>query len=134
MDVCDKHAVRLRRLATGIAALAFAVAPPLASAAGNHPGHGHHGATGPTGPTGPSGPAPRGKAYGWYCRNESKQHVPGQKGTPFSQCVTAMAKLRTGKTSSPRTACAALSKKHSPGQSRTPFSRCVSAGDKLLHD
>jgi hypothetical protein len=28
------------------------------------------------------------------CANESKKHVAGQKGTPFSQCVSAAAKLR----------------------------------------
>jgi hypothetical protein len=27
------------------------------------------------------------------CANESKKHVAGQKGTPFSQCVSAAAKL-----------------------------------------
>ena len=32
------------------------------------------------------------KAYGVYCQDQSKKHVNGEKGTPFSQCVTAMAK------------------------------------------
>jgi len=27
------------------------------------------------------------------CKSESKKHVDGQKGTPFSQCVSAGAKL-----------------------------------------
>lgn len=27
------------------------------------------------------------------CKEESKQHVDGQKGTPFSQCVAGGAKL-----------------------------------------
>jgi hypothetical protein len=74
------------------------------------------------------------KAYGHYCQTESKTHVAGQQGTPFSQCVTAMAKLAHGNTKSPRTACAALSKKHVAGQKGTPFSQCVSAGAKLLKD
>src|SRR5207237_3104025 len=74
------------------------------------------------------------KAYGRYCQNQSKKHVAGQKGTPFSQCVTAMAKLATGKTSSPKTACAAMSKRHAAGEKGTPFSRCVTAGAKLLRD
>jgi hypothetical protein len=60
--------------------------------------------------------------------------VAGQQGTPFSQCVTAMAKLAHGNTKSPRTACVALSKKHIAGQKGTPFSQCVSAGAKLLKD
>jgi hypothetical protein len=74
------------------------------------------------------------KAYGRYCQNQSKKHVAGQKGTPFSQCVTAMAKLATGKTNSPKTACAPMSKKHVAGEKGTPYSRCVAAGAKLLKD
>jgi hypothetical protein len=74
------------------------------------------------------------KAYGRYCQDQSKKHVAGQKGTPFSQCVTAMAKLATGKTDSPKVACGAMSKKHVAGEKGTPFSRCVAAGAKLLRD
>jgi hypothetical protein len=74
------------------------------------------------------------KAYGRYCQNQSKKHVAGQTGTPFSQCVTAMAKLAHGSTTTPRTACAALSKKHVAGQRGTPFSNCVAGGAKLLKD
>ena len=72
------------------------------------------------------------KAYGRYCQNQSKQHVAGQKGTPFSQCVTAMAKAAHGK--APKSACAALSKKHVAGEKGTPFSRCVVAAAQLLKD
>jgi hypothetical protein len=83
----------------------------------------------------PNAPLPaKAKAYGRYCQNQSKKHVAGQQGTPFSQCVTAMAKLATGKTSSPTTACKAMSKKHADGERGTPFSRCVAAGAKLLRD
>jgi hypothetical protein len=74
------------------------------------------------------------KAYGRYCQGQSKTHVAGQKGTPFSQCVTAMAKLANGNTTSPTTACSTMSKKHVAGEKGTPFSRCVSAGAKLLKD
>jgi hypothetical protein len=82
---------------------------------------------------GPNASLPaKAKAYGRYCQGQSKKHVAGQKGTPFSQCVTAMAKLASGTTSSPRTACATMSKKHVPGQKGTPFSNCVSGGAKLL--
>ena len=73
-------------------------------------------------------------AYGKYCKTESKKHVAGQKGTPFSQCVTAMAKLASGQTKSPRVACKDLSKKHVDGQKGTPFSLCVSGAAKLLKD
>jgi hypothetical protein len=83
----------------------------------------------------PNAPLPaKAKAYGRYCQDQSKKHVAGQKGTPFSQCVTAMAKLATGKTDSPKVACSAMSKKHVAGEKGTPFSRCVAAGAKLLRD
>jgi hypothetical protein len=90
-------------------------------------------AQGPTPGPGASLPA-KAKAYGRYCQNQSKTHVAGQNGTPFSQCVTAMAKLANGNTNSPKTACAAMSKKHVTGEKGTPFSRCIAAGAKLLKD
>lgn len=83
-------------------------------------------------PPGPGASLPaKAKAYGKVCDKESKKHVAGQKGTPFSQCVTAMAKLATGTTTSPAKACAALSKKHVAGQKGTPYSQCVSAAARL---
>ncbi len=45
-----------------------------------------------------------------------------------------MAKLASGTTTSPKTACAAMSKQHVAGQKGTPFSNCVAAGAKLLKD
>ena len=45
------------------------------------------------------------KAYGVHCQGESKKHVKGEKGTPFSQCVTAMAKAATNDDLTPRQAC-----------------------------
>jgi hypothetical protein len=84
---------------------------------------------------GPNASLPtKAKAYGRYCQNQSKSHVAGQKGTPFSQCVTAMARLATGRSSSPTTACSSMSRKHVAGEKGTPFSRCVAAGAKLLRD
>jgi hypothetical protein len=91
----------------------------------------------------PSTPGPnaslpaKAKAYGKRCLDldASKKHsdaMPGTKGTPFSQCVTAMAKLATGKTNSPKAACVALSKAHVKGHKGTAFSECVTAGEKLL--
>jgi hypothetical protein len=83
---------------------------------------------------GPNASLPaKAKAYGYYCQGESKKHTPhGDKGTPFSQCVTAMAKLAKGTTSSPKAACSGMSKQHVAGQHGTPFSQCVKAGAKLL--
>ena len=87
----------------------------------------------PTGET-PPGPSAssetKAKAYGKNCQGQSKKHVAGQRGTPFSQCVTAMAKVATGK-ANPTTACKALSKKHVAGQKGTPYSRCVVAAAQL---
>jgi hypothetical protein len=67
-----------------------------------------------------------------FCRDESKKYVAGTPGTPFSKCVTDMAKLANGSTHNPRTACKDESKTHVAGQPGTPFSQCVSGGAKLL--
>jgi hypothetical protein len=113
-----KHTTKLALIATLVTC---ATVPAIGLAAGKPPG------------PGASLPA-KAKAYGRYCQNQSKKHVAGQKGTPFSQCVTAMAKLASGQTNSPKTACAAMSKKHVAGEKGTPYSRCVVAGAKLLND
>jgi hypothetical protein len=124
-------------IAVGVCGLAlFAAGAALAN---GNPGHGKNqtttgsstNQTTSTDTTTTSG-KPQGRAYGFYCQSQSRQHVAGQKGTPFSQCVTAMAKLASGKTDSPRKACAAMSKKHVNGQKGTPYSQCVTAGAKLL--
>lgn len=104
------------------------------------------GATGATGPYNgsnnpgsthkPSTPGPnaslpaKAKAYGKYCP-VSKKHVAGVKGTPFSACVTAMAKAAHNSTLSPQKACANLSKKRLAGAKGTPFSICVRGAAKL---
>ncbi len=84
---------------------------------------------------GPNASLPaKAKAYGKYCDDQSRKHVKGEKGTPFSVCVTAMAKLANGRTDNPREACKAESKKHVKGEKGTPFSNCVKGGAKLLRD
>jgi hypothetical protein len=84
---------------------------------------------------GPNAALPaKAKAYGVYCQGESKKHVAGQAGTPFSRCVTAMAKLASSAANSPTAACAALSRKHVAGQRGTPYSLCVAGAAKLLND
>src|SRR4029077_19028107 len=86
-------------------ALALLSAPAAAVANGPeyqpaHPAHPAH----PT--PGPKAPLPeKAKAYGVYCRGESKKHVKGQQGTPFSLCVTAMAKVATSPKTTPKAAC-----------------------------
>jgi hypothetical protein len=128
-----------------VSGLALVVSPAVALASGSpsNPGAPDNQGTqtaaankpSDTGQPGPGATPPaKAKAYGRYCQNQSKKHVAGQKGTPFSQCVTAMAKLAHGSTTSPKAACAAMSKQHVAGQRGKPFSNCVAAGAKLLKD
>jgi hypothetical protein len=125
------------KIAMVIAALALAAAPALAVAGegnGHGKGHGPHYTpeNGHPETPGPGAPLPeKAKAYGVYCRGESKKHVDGQKGTPFSQCVTAMAKAAHNERLTPAQACKEESKKHVKGQKGTPFSQCVSGAAKL---
>jgi hypothetical protein len=105
-------------LAATAASAALLVAPGLAA--------GDSGTPGPD-----ASAAAKAKAYGVHCQGESKKHVAGQKGTPFSQCVTAMAKLATGTTTSPKLACKSLSHKRVAGQKGTPYSQCIKAAAKL---
>jgi hypothetical protein len=136
-----------RKLVPLVSTLVIAAMPAAALAAGHGTPPANHGTAhrpsepGSQGGThasstpGPNAGLPaKAKAYGVYCRGESKQHVAGQHGTPFSQCVTAMAKLAKGKAHSPRSACKDESRKHVAGRHGTPFSQCVSAAAKLLGD
>jgi hypothetical protein len=72
------------------------------------------------------------QAYGKLCHGQSKQHVARVPGTPFSKCVSDMARLANKSTSNPRTACRDESKKRVAGMAGTPFSRCVADAAKLL--
>jgi hypothetical protein len=113
------------------AAAALLAGPSAPIAAGPPPGPGgvaHRTADTP-GADAPA--ATKAKAYGKHCQGQSKKHVKGQKGTPFSRCVTAMAKVATGEETSPRAACATLSHKHKAGAQGTPFGRCVVAARRL---
>jgi invasion protein IalB len=123
-------------MALGALALATAAAPALASQPTN-PGHGNGQGNGPKYTPAPETPGPsaglpeKAKAYGVYCQDQSKKHVAGEKGTPFSQCVTAMAKTANNEKLTPSKACKGMSRKHVKGEKGTPFSRCVSAAAKL---
>jgi len=69
-------------MVAAMAATVMTVTPmALASGAAAHPGTTH------------TQPA-KAEAYGKYCQGESKKHVKGQKGTPYSDCISAAAKLR----------------------------------------
>ena len=134
----------LSKLAVLTGALALCAAPALAAGQPSdtppdNQGTAHVPANGtshfPETTPGPSAGLPaKAKAYGYYCKTESKQHVAGTPGTLFSKCVTAMAKLANDGTNNPRTACKTESKQHVDGQKGTPFSQCVSAGAKLNQD
>jgi hypothetical protein len=122
------------RIAASAAVVALLLTPGAALAGGpdyapEHPAHPTH----PTHPTpGPKASLPeKAKAYGVYCRGFSKKHLSGQKGTPFSNCVTAMAKAATTPSTTAKSACKALPKTHVDGQKGTEFSRCVVAAAKL---
>jgi hypothetical protein len=114
--------------------IALTAAPALAlgaptGAPGSHGKSSLHKSSTP----GPNASMPaKAKAYGKRCQGESKQHVAGQPGTPFSKCVTDMAKVANGSVKNPTTACKNESKKHVAGQHGTPFSQCVSGAAKLL--
>lgn len=71
-------------------------------------------------------------APGQFCKAEPKKKADNQTRSDFSTCVRAQAKLRSGKTESPRVACKDADKKHVKDEKGTAFSRCVSAGAKLL--
>src|SRR3954451_7738858 len=79
---------------------------------------------------------------GQYCKGVSKKKIPGQKGTPFSQCVTAMAKLNKKPSLAPSQACASLktikgkknANRKNKGKANAAFKQCVQAGKKLKLD
>jgi hypothetical protein len=120
------------KIAVATATLALGAVPALAIASapgnsGSAPGHNKTSSTGTT-----TKPTPPGHAYGRLCQNQSKKHVKGTPGTPFSTCVKAMAKIANGSTTNPHAACAKMSKKHVKGTPGTPYSNCVKAAAKLL--
>lgn len=141
--------MKTNRLATIAAAAVLLSMPAWAIAAPGNSGKGGDAST-PTTTTAPEGTSPtsppattpakgpkpgsKAKAYGFYCQGQSKKHVKGTKGTPFSQCIKAMKALDKGKTKSPKRACKSLPKKHLPGIKGTPFSNCVTGGKQLLAD
>ena len=140
------------KLSVFVAMLALAATPALAAGPpsdtpnrDDNPGDAHQPSDTPPANQGtehkPATPGPKAglpakaRAYGRHCDDQSRKRsdaAEGTKGTPFSQCVTAMAKLATEQSSSPRAACKQLSKKHEDGEKGTPFSRCVVEGAKLL--
>lgn len=133
------------KVALVVGVLTLTVAPN-ALAVSPHEGPPPHGKgqaedKGPTyTPTPPPPPGPKdglpaqAKAYGRYCKGESKKHVKGEKGTPFSRCVRNMAQASHQEHKSPGQVCKGESKEHVKGKPGTAFSRCVTAVAKLRGD
>lgn len=120
------------KLAAALAVLSLGLVPAIGTAAG--PDYQPEGPKyQPEKPHPPKGPktAPKGKAYGYYCRGQSKKHAKGEKGTAFSRCVKALARADRNPALHPKKACRALSKKHAKGEKGTPFSRCVKAVNQM---
>jgi len=136
---------KLSRIAAlgSIVAVGALGAPALATPPAGSPSAAHKPATTP-GPNASAGA--KAHADGKYCATQSKKHVAGQKGTPFSQCVTAMAKAaKAAKAAeaakaagtavtkpSPAKACAGMSKKKVGDEKKTAFSKCVVAAAKVI--
>lgn len=122
-------------LVMGIAVLSLGLVPTVGMADGpdyQPEGPNYH----PEHPTTPQGPksAPKGHAYGYYCRGQSKKHVKGEKGTAFSRCVKAMAQADKNDNLNARKACKTLSKKHVKGVKGTPFSNCVKGVNQMRQE
>lgn len=121
--------------AAAAAALALMAGPALALAGGPPAGKGKPDGTTPTKVVGPKASNhAKGKAYGKYCADASKKKAEGQKRSPFSECVTAMAKLNSGEKKTAKAACKGLSKKKAAGQKKSSYAACISAAAKLKAD
>ncbi len=119
------------KLASGLAVLSLGLVPGAAVANGvdyQPDGPSYH--PDKPKPVHPHG-GPKGKAYGYYCKGQSKKHVKGEKGTAFSRCVKAMARADKNESLHPKKACKGLSKKHVKGQKGTEFSRCVKGVNQM---
>jgi hypothetical protein len=129
--------MKLRMIITmGLAVFALALAPTVGMADGpdyQPEGPSYHPENPNNTPKGPKS-APKGKAYGYYCRGESKKHVKGEKGTAFSRCVKAMAQADKNDALTAKKACKALSKKHVKGVKGTPFSTCVKGVNQMRRE
>jgi hypothetical protein len=123
----------MRKIAVVMSALAFGAVPAAAIAANHGKSGGSPGHTKSTPSTKTNTSTNSKAAYGRIClaQGASKKHVAGMKGTPFSQCVLALAHADKSTKTSASSACSAESKKHVKGSKGTPFSECVAAVAKL---
>jgi hypothetical protein len=147
MSITRSIAILAAAALLAIPSIAVAVGPPTDPGNGHKPAGTPQPATNPStdahatastpaasdtpGPDAP--PSVKAKAYGRLCAKESKKHVAGEKGTPFSRCVTAMAKAASGEAKTARAACAGLSREHTAGGHGSQYSRCVAAASRLTN-
>jgi hypothetical protein len=127
--------MKLRMMITmALAVFSLALVPALGVADG--PDYHPETPQGPKYENPPQGPktAPKGKAYGYYCRGQSKKHVKGEKGTAFSRCVKALAQADKNDNLNAKKACRSLSKKHVKGVKGTPFSKCVKGVNQMRQE
>jgi hypothetical protein len=77
-----------------------------------------------------------GHGPGFFCNQvgASKKHVKGMKGTPFSQCVHALKKIRRHPSLKPAKACRKLPHRHVKGMRKTPFRACVLAARRFKRE
>ena len=130
------------KLASGLAILSMGLAPATGMAVTYTPESPKYHPDTPKGPKyNPDNPkpghphgGPKGKAYGYYCKGQSKKHVKGEKGTAFSRCVKAMARADKNEGLHPKKACKGLSRKHVKGQKGTPFSQCVKGVNQMRRE
>jgi hypothetical protein len=123
-------------LAMALGVLSLGLLPAMAGAVSYAPDTPKGPKYNPDKPKPPAHPhgGPQGKAYGYYCKGQSKKHVKGQKGTAFSRCVKALARAGKNPNLHPRKACKGLSKKHVKGVKGTPFSACVKSVNQMRQE
>jgi hypothetical protein len=119
-------------LVTGALALACGSSALAAGQPEGVPPHGKNAkGNGPIYTPGEGTPGPKNglpdqaKAYGRRCKGESKKHVKGEKGTPFSRCVANLKQAASNEGMAPGRVCKGESKEHVKGERGTAFSRCV---------
>ena len=137
MKLQTKVAATLAALVLAVVPATVVANPPVGHGQGQGNGNGPEYNPAPEKPEAPGTSASmpeKAKAYGVYCKGQSKKHVDGEKGTPFSQCVNAMAKAANDEKVTPGKACKGMSKKHVKGEKGTAFSRCVNGVAKLRKD
>ena len=92
MTKLTKLSIATVAVVLGVASAALASGPGSTHGRSQSaPGHTRSQTTSSTGTS--STPTSNAKAFGRLCQGESKQHVAGQPGTPFSKCVIALAQV-----------------------------------------